>query len=198
MSVAAWFGVTRLGRSLAVLAVASIAAGAAGLWAGIEWQQGQQAQLDRDQLRLQVESLHFAANQLRRRGVDIAQDFRTAATRMERLSLQHQEQIDALDESSAAQRDALAEYVAGRPDLAGCRLGPDGMRIWAAAAAGVSPADTAAAIHPFDAEGGMRSDAAGSDHGQPGSGAGSLGPGRKPVSPLPAAARAAERGSDRP
>lgn len=197
MSLATWFGITRIGRSLALLGIATAAAASAGVWLGMEWQQGQQAQLDRDTLRLQVERLHFAANQLRKRGVDIAQDFRTAATRMERLSLHHQEQIDALDDSHAAQRDALADYLASRLDLMQCRLGPDGMRLWAAAA-GVEPAAASAATHPGDAEGAMPGHAAYPGLGWDGRAAGGLGGRGAPVPPLQDAAWRIERGGERP
>jgi hypothetical protein len=100
----------------------------------MEWQRGQQAQLDATVLRTDVEALHAAAVALRRNGAAIAQDYRTDQRRLEEIVNVHTERREETRTLFAEQREAWAAFAAAHPELAACSVGPDGVRHWNRAA----------------------------------------------------------------
>ena len=120
--------------ALAACVVCSLLGFGAGVWAGIEWQQGRQAQVENKDLKADVEGLLQAAVDLRQRGVDIAQDFRTAHRRMEAISDDHEQRNAALRQFFDQQQDALGDLVAANPGLRDGCLGDAGVQHWNAAA----------------------------------------------------------------
>jgi hypothetical protein len=128
---------------LAACVVCSLVSFGAGVWAGIEWQQGKSAQVENRALKTDVEGLLQAAVALRQRGVDIAQDFRTAHRRMEAISDEYAQRDLDHRRFFDAHRDALGELVAAQPGLRDDCLGDAGVQHWNAAARGPGAAGAA-------------------------------------------------------
>lgn len=125
--------------ALKLLAIALVIVGlvGGGFWFGREFEAGQRAQAD-------VRAYKDAITDLRDQATRITQDYLAAADRLQGIVQDYQERVDASDlyyDDLSAQVTALAR---ARPDLDGCRLGADGLRIWAAANAGVFGAAAAA------------------------------------------------------
>ena len=125
--------------ALMLLAIALVIAGLAGggFWFGREFEAGQRAQAD-------MRTYQAAINDLRDQATRITQDYLAASDQLHAIVETYQERVD----ESTTYYDGLSAQVAAlarqRPDLDGCRLGPDGLRIWAAANAGVLGAAPAA------------------------------------------------------
>lgn len=171
-------GVTRLSRWLMTMGVVLAIGLGVGFWAGARWERGAQAlseattqrdvlaQKDRD-----IKALIGAANNIRQAGVNAAQDYRTAALRLEHIANEYDQQDRARSRAfSLALDDARAPLLRDRADLWACDIGQQLLDHWNLAAAGpVARAADAAAADPPGAAGPVRSDAAGDR--QPGAGA---------------------------
>jgi hypothetical protein len=129
--------------AIAACAVCSAASFGGGVWVGIEWHQGRQAQQDAKGLRAEVADLSQATGALRQRALDVAQDFRTASMRLEFITQGHEHDRTAIESFFARQRAANEHWLATRLDLYGCRIGADGMRAWNDASAGTAADPTA-------------------------------------------------------
>ncbi len=171
-------GVTRLSRGLMTMGVVLAIGLGVGFWVGARWERGAQAlseastqrgvlaQKDRD-----IKALIGAANDIRQAGVNAAQDYRTAALRLEHIANEYDQQDRARSRAfSLALDDARAPLLRDRADLWACDIGQQLLNHWNRAAAGpVSTAADAATADPPGAAGTVRSDAAGDR--QPGAGA---------------------------
>lgn len=176
--VSTGLGVTRWSRWIATMGVVAVLCLGVGTWAGMRWERGAQALSDvKDSRALlrekdqQIDRMADAAEALRQAGVNAAQDYRTAALRMESIAnayAQHdQAQLRAFDRALAASREPL---LRDRTDLWTCDIGQQLLDHWNAAARG--PGGTAADAgtgRAAGAAGAVRADTAG--HGQPGAGA---------------------------
>ena len=171
--------------ALAVVAcVLSAALGVAGgVYAGIEWQQGKQAQADNSALRTDVTHLLSAADALRQRGLDVVQDFRTAQRRLESSTEDHEHDSSTLQGIFAQQRQELEGWLATRLDLYDCRIGADGVRAWNAASTGA--ATGAAAGRATDAAHAVPGEPAGAERGSRAGDGAQPQPGSGAVPPLP-------------
>lgn len=164
-----------LAKAIAIGLIACVLCSAGGIavgaWLGSEWRKGREAQADNADLRVLVDDFAAQAEALRQRGVDIAQDFRTAHRRMESIVESSNDDRETLDALFAEQRETTEAWLATRLDLYDCRIGSDGVRAWNAAAS-AGAADTAATGHPRGAAGAVpgepaaaaRGSRAGDDH----------------------------------
>ena len=135
-----------LGGALALVLAVGIAAFAGGIWMGTDLQAGRSAIGERADLRRQIESLDAASLELRRRGLAVAQDFRTAQIRFETTAEGLSDDLASLDATFAAARDDIEGLLALHPEWGDCRIGPDGVHAWNAAAAGARLASAAATL----------------------------------------------------
>ncbi|MCX7563761.1 hypothetical protein OS176_09490 [Xanthomonadaceae bacterium XH05] len=183
-----------LGGALALVLFVGVAAFAGGVWFGADLQAGRTAIAEQGELRRQIESLGAAALELRRRGLAVAQDFRTAQIRFEHVADELSQDLASLDAAFAASRADIESLLARHPDWVDCRIGPGGVHAWNAAAAGARPATAAATGLAGGADAAVRTDAAAAEPGQPAGAAAQLRGGRAPVPPLPLPAGAADGG----
>jgi hypothetical protein len=183
------FGGARIGRVMWAIAAASAAAGAAGVWTGVQWERGRTAIGERTTLRADVVALVAAGRELRQYGAETAQDFRTAARRMDAVATGYQGHLDAIESSYLSQQAAIEAYAAARAGAVDC-LGADGMRIWAAAAAGEHVAGPAGptATDPGGTEAALSGAAAGTGGGHRDGDPARMDAGSAAVSPVPHAA----------
>ena len=130
--------------------VLALGALAGAFFAGVRWERGAQAIADRAALQSDIEALAKVAR-------DTAQDFRTAADRMDSISTVYQEARNESEEYFTTLRARWSRYWRSRPDLAGCALDADGIELWNAANAGPAAA-RGATVH-----GEPRPEAAGSE-----------------------------------
>lgn len=121
--------------ALCVLLVLTLLGG--GFYAGMRFQQGREALREKTDLVATAEAY-------RKQLQDAAQDFRTAADRMARISEDYQAAQADGESFYADLRTQWQQYWRSRPDLAGCALDADGLRLWNDANRG-SFADPAAA-----------------------------------------------------
>lgn len=135
-----------IGSALALIVAVGVGGFAAGMWLGGDLASGRAARNERDRLLEEIDSLGAAARELRQRGLNVAQDFRTAQIRFETTAEGLADDLASLDAAFAAHRTDVESLLASHPDWGDCRIGPDGMRAWNAAAAG--------ARHPADATAG--------------------------------------------
>lgn len=173
--VSTGLGVMRWSRWIATMGVVAAISLGVGTWAGSRWERGAQALSDVKYSRAllrekdhQIDRMADAAESLRQAGVNAAQDYRTAALRMEDIAnayAQHdQARLRAFDRALAASREPL---LRDRADLWACDVGQRLLDHWNTAARGPGGAAAdAGAGHPEGAVGAVRDDAAG--HGQPG------------------------------
>jgi hypothetical protein len=124
--------------AVAACALCSSISFAGGIWAGIEWQQGRQAQKDNKSLRTEVNDLYTATAELRQRALDVVQDFRTSQLRLESITEGHENDRITLEHVFTQQRAENERWLETRLDLYGCRIGADGMQSWNAASAGTA------------------------------------------------------------
>lgn len=183
-----------LGGALALVLFVGVAAFAGGVWFGADLQAGRTAIAEQGELRRQIESLGAAALELRRRGLAVAQDFRTAQIRFEHVADELSQDLASLDAAFAASRADIESLLARHPDWSACRIGPGGVHAWNAAAAGARPAAVAAAGLAGGADAAVRTGAAATEPGQSAGAAAQLRGGRAPVPPLPLPAGAADGG----
>lgn len=174
-----------LGGTLAAVLAVGIAAFAAGAWLGAGWRSGRDAIAERDDLRRQVAALDAAAVELRRRGLAVAQDFRTAQVRLETTAEGLSHDLASLDAAFAARMLDLESLVAAHPGWGDYRIGADGVLAWNAAAAGASLATAAAAGDTRRTEAAVPGDAAGPDGRQPAIADPQLPVGRVAIPPVP-------------
>lgn len=146
--VASFLGIANAGRALAFAFFLAALAGAGGVYVGMEWEQGRQAQSDNRVLRADVDALASAAAELRQRGVDIAQDFRTAQRQLEAISHEHEQRDRASRTFYGKQRDALEQLLATHPGIAACRIGDAGVQHWNASARGAAGAAAGSTAEP--------------------------------------------------
>ncbi len=184
-----------LGGALALVLAVGIAAFAGGAWLGAEWRAGREAVAERADLRRQVAALDAAAVELRRRGLAVAQDFRTAQIRFETTSADLSDDLASLDAIFAARMADMESLVAARPDWGDCRIGAGGVYAWNAAAAGANPAAAPAAADARGAAATMPGRAAGADGRRPAGAAAQLPAGGAAVPPMPLPDAAADRGA---
>lgn len=177
-SLSTGLGVTRWSRWAATMGVVAVLGLSAGAWLGVRWERGAQALSEaktaRDQVRAQqqqIRDLAAAAAEIRQAGVNAAQDYRTAALRMETIANAYAQQDQAqLRAFRLALESARTPLLRNRADLWACDIGQQLLDHWNRAAAGpVAGAADAAAGHPADAAGAVRPDAGGD--GQPRAGA---------------------------
>lgn len=160
----AGLGVARWQRALVMLCVVAGIAGGAGVYLGMRWERGTQAIADNVKLHgdlaaleQQATKLHDNAEALRQAGIDIAQDFRTAAKRMDVISQDYEDERAANGNFYSEQRRRLQALGADRPELRDLRLGDGVLEHWnqsnagarsdaAAPAAAVDPDKPAAAV----------------------------------------------------
>lgn len=173
-------GVARWSRFVATMGVVAAISLGVGGWAGVRWERGAQALSNLGQARdalaakdQQIERLANAAEEIRQAGVNAAQDYRTAAQRMETIAneyaLKDQARLRAFDR---ALESARAPLLRDRADLWGCDIGPGLLQHWNRAGRGPDAGSTAAdaaAGDPAGAAGAVPADAAGQR--QPGAGA---------------------------
>lgn len=183
-----------LGGALALVLFVGVAAFAGGVWFGADLQAGRTAIAEQGELRRQIESLGAAALELRRRGLAVAQDFRTAQIRFEHVADELSQDLASLDAAFAASRADIESLLARHPDWSACRIGPGGVHAWNAAAAGARPATAATTGLAGSTDAAVRTDAAAAEPGQPAGAAAQLRGGRAPVPPLPLPAGAADGG----
>lgn len=126
-----WINLTRvfpLASVLKVVVPVVLAVYAFGVWTGIQWQSGRQAQATLAQREIDQQQADAATAQRQSAGV---------AYEQRRAERQRQRPI----------RDAdLRAYLEARPDLWDCDIGSDGLRVirsWDSAAAGADPAGAA-------------------------------------------------------
>jgi hypothetical protein len=112
--------------------------GAGGFYAGVEWQRGREAITSKQELLEVVETY-------RRESAATAQDFRTAADRLQTISADYQEVRDANDGYFHQLKGRWDGFWRAHPDLADCRIGADGLRLWNDANRGAGAADAATA-----------------------------------------------------
>jgi hypothetical protein len=178
-NLSAGLGVARWSRWLLTMGVVAACCLGVGLWAGVRWERGAQALSELQDTRAQIgaqqnqiEALHTAALEIRDNAVNAAQDYRTAAMRMEDIAnayaLHDQTRLRALDR---ALDEARAPLLRDRADLWACDIGQQLLDHWnrAARGPGAASAAAAAAADPADAAGAVRSAAPGDR--QPGAGA---------------------------
>jgi len=122
-----------------VVALVAIGVIAGAFFAGARWERGAQAIADRAVLQQNIEALSKVAR-------DTAQDFRTAADRMDGISTAYQEARDESEQYFTTLRAQWSRYWRSRPDLARCALDADGIELWNAANAGPAAA-RGAAVH---------------------------------------------------
>lgn len=183
-----------LGGALALVLFVGVAAFAGGVWFGADLQAGRTAIAEQGELRRQIESLGAAALELRRRGLAVAQDFRTAQIRFEHVADELSQDLASLDAAFAASRADIESLLARHPDWSACRIGPGGVHAWNAAAAGARPATAATTGLAGSTDAAVRTGAAATEPGQPAGAAAQLRGGRAPVPPLPLPAGAADGG----
>ena len=174
-----------LGGAIALVLAAAIAAFVGGVFLGAELQAGRAAQSERIDLRRQVDALDAAAVELRRRGLAVAQDFRTAQIRFEVTAEGLSNDFASLDDVFIARMADLESLLAAHPEWGDCSIGADGVHAWHAAAAGAELSDAAAAIGPGGAGTAVPDHAAAADGRQPAGADTQLRPGRRPVPPMP-------------
>lgn len=163
-------GVTRISRLLVTMGIVAAVGLGVGVWAGARWERGTQAlseastqrgviaQKDRD-----IKALTKAAEEIRQASVNAAQDYRTAALRLEDIANAYDQQDRARNRAfSLALDNARAPLLRDRADLWACDIGQQLLDHWNRASAGPDPGtDTAAAADSAGAAGAMRADAAG-------------------------------------
>lgn len=191
-------GTLPLGPALAALLVMAVAAFAVGAWVGSEWRSGRDAQIERDDLRRHVDALDAASMELRRRGLAVAQDFRSAQIRFETTAEGLHDDLASLDAAFASQRADIESLLARHPEWVDCRIGPDGVLAWNAAAIGAHPATDATAILAEGADGAVPGRTADADGRQPSGTDPQLSGGRRAVPPLPLPDAAIDGGARRP
>lgn len=123
--------------------------GGLGLWAGIEWQQGRQAQADIAQAEDAYKALSedFATDRRNhlRAYATASQDLRTASLRLETIATTYEATRDENERQARALRDYLEAELARRPDLDAVRVGPGLLCAWNRAALGADSGGAAAA-----------------------------------------------------
>ncbi len=177
-SLSTGLGVSRWSRWLTTMGVVAVIGLGVGVWAGARWERGAQAlseastqrsviaQKDRD-----IKAMTDAAVQIRQAGVNAAQDFRTAALRLESISYAYENNDRARNRAFAlALEDAREPLLRDRADLWACDIGQQLLDHWNRAAAGPGASAAGAAAGDLtEPAGAVRSDAAGQR--QPGAGA---------------------------
>lgn len=174
-----------LSGALALVLTVAIGAFAAGAWTGAKWQLGTAAVAERLDLRRQIDSLDAAALALRRRGLAVAQDFRTAQIHFEATAEGLSDDLVLLDAAFAARLADIESLVAAHPEWGDCRIGAGGVHAWNAAAVGADFAAGATTGNPGAADAAVPGDAADADGRQPAGAAAQLPGGRTAVPPLP-------------
>ena len=200
MNLASLSRAVPLAKAAAVAVVSCVLCGAAGLgvgaWLGVEWQEGRQAKAENVELTRSAEQLATQVDELRQRGLDVVQDFRTAQRRLEAIVEGNDRDRDAIDTLFAEQRAATETWLATRLDLYDCRIGPDGVQAWnASAVPGATASPTAEHLVVVAAP--VPRDAAAADRG-PRAGDGAQSPAVGAAVPhVPVRPRADDRGRDR-
>lgn len=182
------------GGTIALVVLVGVASFVGGMWLGADLESGRTAKAERASLLGQIHSLGAAAHELRQRGLDVAQDFRTAQRRFEHTAEGLSHDLASLDAAFAASRADIESLLARHPDWSACRIGPGGVHAWNAAAAGARPATAATTGLAGSTDAAVRADAAAAEPGQPAGAAAQLRGGRAPVPPLPLPAGAADGG----
>ena len=171
-------GVSRWSRWLATMGIVAVIGLGVGVWAGARWERGAQAlseattqrgviaQKDRD-----IKAITQAAEEIRLAGVNAAQDYRTAALRLETIANAYDQQDRARNRAFSLALDSdRAPLLRDRADLWDCDIGQQLLDHWNRASAGPDASATpAAAADSAGAAGAVRADAAGQR--QPGAGA---------------------------
>jgi hypothetical protein len=152
-----------------VIALLTLGALAGSFFAGVRWERGAQAIADRQALQQEIDALAKVAR-------DTAQDFRTAARRMDSISTAYQEARNESEEYFTTLQARWTRYWRSRPDLAGCTLDADGVELWNAANAGPAAA-RGAAVHGEPGPEAAGAPAAAGDLGRPASADGKPSPG---------------------
>lgn len=169
-NVSTGLGVANWSRWWIAMGVAIALASGVGFWAGGRWQRGAQALSSIEQRNAEVKALETAARDLRQAGVNIAQDYRTAATRMESIANGYDEQDRrTLARFERTLADAREPLLRDRADLWACDIGRELLAHWNSSAAGPASTAAAPAADPRNAADAVRADAAGD--GQPRAGA---------------------------
>lgn len=106
---------------ISILLVVALVGG--GFYGGVRFQQGREALREKTDLVATAEAY-------RKQLQDAAQDFRTAADRMARISEDYQAAQADGESFYAELRSRWQAYFRSRPDLAGCALDADGLRLW--------------------------------------------------------------------
>lgn len=177
-TLSAGLGVSRWSRWLATMGIVAAIGLGVGVWAGARWERGAQAlseanaqrdaiaQKDRD-----IKAITEAAEKIRQAGVNAAQDYRTAALRLEDIANAYDQHDRARNRAfSLALEDARAPLLRDRADLWACDIGQQLLDHWNRASAGPDAGTAAAAAaDPAGAAGAVRPDAG--DNGQQGAGA---------------------------
>ena len=163
-------GVTRWSRWLVTMGVVLAIGLGVGFWAGARWQRGTQALSEASALRSasaqkdrDIKALTQAAETIRQAGVNAAQDYRTAAVRLEAIANDYEDSDRARNRAFTQALDrARTPLLRDRADLWACDIGQQLLDHWnrAAAGPGASAADAAAA-NPPGVAGAVRTDAAG-------------------------------------
>ena len=130
-------------------AVCAVLGAGAGMWAGIEWQQGRQAQRDVAQALADTLALRQALEADRRHYIGAFQsaavDLRAHTTRLETFAIAYEESREQNERHARELRATLEAELVRRPDLSAVRVGPGILCAWNRAAAGTAASGGAGA-----------------------------------------------------